>query len=140
MHCLRHLKGESGVDKRTTTLKFLIACALIAAMSQTAMAQIPEQCKGLQNVKDYKWEPNNVGNLSLSVLVHNEGPYDVIFASFFFDFYAGEHLKIGEGTTSIGRLTHEDEERLRISITTPGINIHDIHGITVARISCTVSR
>jgi hypothetical protein len=53
-------------------------------MSQTAMAQIPEQCKGLQNVKDYKWEPNNVGNLALSVLVHNEGPYDVIFCVIFF--------------------------------------------------------
>lgn len=65
-------------------MKFLIACALIAAMSQTAMAQIPEQCKGLQNVKDYKWEPNNVGNLALSVLVHNEGPYDVIFCVIFF--------------------------------------------------------
>ena len=35
-----------------------------------------------------------IGNL----LVGEDGADVVIFASFFFDFYAGEHLKIGEGT------------------------------------------
>jgi hypothetical protein len=73
-------------------LKFLIACALIAAMSQTAMAQIPEQCKNLQNVTDYEFERNNVGNLSLYALVHNDGPSDVTFAAFYFDFLADEHF------------------------------------------------
>jgi hypothetical protein len=130
--------GPLRAKEGKTQLKSLIACALIAAMSQTAMAQIPEQCINLQNVTDYKFERDNAGNLSLFAFIHNEGTSDVTYAAFYFDFYADEHLKIGEGNVSIGRLTHGDTERVRIYYTL-GLKINDIHGIRVACISCTLS-
>src|SRR5215469_4294917 len=107
-------------------MKFLIAGALIGAMSQTAMAQIQEQCKYLQNVTDFEFKPDKAGHFSLFALVHNEGPSDVIFAAFSFDFLADEHFKIGEGTTNIGRLIHGDTEPVQVSYPL-GLNISDIH-------------
>jgi hypothetical protein len=47
-------------------------------------------------------------------------------------------FKIGEGTTSIGRLIHGDTERVLINYTN-GLKINDIHGIRLARISCALS-
>lgn len=115
-------------------MKVLITCALIAAMSQTAMAQIPEQCKNLQNITDYEFKQDK----SLYALVHNDGPSDVTFAAFYFDLLADEHFKIGEGTASIQRLIHGDTEKMRIYYT-PGLNINDIHGVRLVRISCAIS-
>src|SRR4029077_20351537 len=89
-----------------------MACTLIAAMSETAVAQmIPEKCQNL-HVTNYELVPNNYGNLSLYALIHNDDPYNVTSASFYFDLLIGENFKIGEGSVSIGRLIHGDTERV----------------------------
>ena len=93
----------------------------------------------LQNVTDFKFEPDRAGHLSLSALVHNEGSSDVASAGFSFDFLADEHFKIGEGWANIGRLIHGDTEKILINISTPGLKIDDIHGIRLVRISCFLS-
>jgi hypothetical protein len=96
-------------------LKFLIACALIAAMSETAVAQIiPEKCRKL-HLTDFKFEQDNYGNILLYALVHNDDPYNVTFATFSFDLLIGEDLKVGEASTSIGRLMHGNKERVRVN-------------------------
>jgi hypothetical protein len=94
-------------------MNFLVACALIAAISVTAMAQmIPEKCQKL-DVTDYQFE-EDYGNLSLYALIHNNDPYNVTSAIFKFDLLIGENFKIGDGSVSIGRLMHGDTERVRI--------------------------
>ena len=61
-------------------LKFLTACALIAAMSETRMAQtIPEKCQNL-HVTDYELQQDNLGNVSIYALIHNDDPYNVTMA------------------------------------------------------------
>jgi hypothetical protein len=96
-------------------LKFLIACALIAAMSETGMAQmIPEKCQKL-HLTDFEFKQDQYGNILLSALVHNDDPYNVTFATFNFDLLVGEDFKVGEASTSIGRLMHRNKERVRVN-------------------------
>lgn len=96
-------------------LKFLIACALIAAVSETGMAQTaPQKCNKLQ-VTDFEFKYDKLGNISLFALVQNDAPYNVTYASFSFDLLVGENLKVGEASTSIGRLMHENKERVRVN-------------------------
>jgi hypothetical protein len=115
------ISAAPGVVKkggRTTTLKFLIACALIAAMSETAMAQQmtpPEKCQKL-NLTDFIFEHDQSGNIALYALVHNDAPYNLTSASFTFDLLVGD-LKVGEAwTNNIGRLSHGNKERVHINI------------------------
>jgi hypothetical protein len=97
-------------------VKFLIACALTAAMSQTAMAQtIPEKCQKL-HLTDFTFEHDRYGNISLYAFVHNDDPYNVTSASFNFDLLVGEDLKVGEGWTNIGRLMHGNKEKVRVNL------------------------
>ena len=119
--------------------KFLIACALIGAMSETAAAQtIPEKCQNL-HVTDYEFKPNNYGNLSLYALIHNDDPYNVTLATFYFDLLIDENLKIGEGSVSIGRLMRGDTERVLIHYTA-NQNIQGVAtAIRLVRISCNFS-
>jgi hypothetical protein len=99
-------------------LKFLIACALIGAMCETAVAQrIPEKCQNL-HVTNYEFKRNNDGNPSLYALIHNDDPYNVTLASFYFDLLIDQNFKIGEGSVSIGRLMHGDTEKVFIYYTT----------------------
>jgi hypothetical protein len=98
-------------------LKFLIACALIAAMSETAMAQMkpdPEKCRKL-HLTDFTFTQDTNGNISLSALVHNDDPYNVTSASFSFDLLVGEDFKVGEASTMMGRLMHGNKERVRLN-------------------------
>jgi hypothetical protein len=96
-------------------VKFLIACALIAAMSQTAMAQttIPEKCQNL-HVTDYPSQLDNVGNLILYAVIKNDDPFDSLYATFYFDLLICENFTIGQGPASIQRLLQGDSERERI--------------------------
>jgi len=114
-------------------LKFLIACALIAAMSETAMAQQmmpPEKCQKL-NLTDFIFEHDQSGNIALYALVHNDDPYNLTSASFHFDLLVGD-LKVGEAwTNNIGRLRSGNKERVRINISS--IN-QDLKGYIAAEV------
>ena len=127
-HCVSSSsKAAPGVVKRGEYhLKFLIACALIAAMSETAIAQmVPEKCQKL-HLTDFIFEHDQSGNISLYALVHNDDPYNVTSARFNFDLLVGDDLKVGEAWTIIGRLM---QERVRINL---GIINQDIKGYIAA--------
>jgi hypothetical protein len=99
-------------------LKCLIACALITAISETAVAQmIPEKCQKLL-LDHYEFVEDKNGTWFLYVLVHNEDPYNVTSAAFSFDLLIGEDFKVGYGSANIQRLMHGNTERVRIIYTT----------------------
>jgi hypothetical protein len=105
-------------EGRTTTLKFLIACALITAISETAVAQtIPEKCQKLL-IDHYQFVQDKNGTWFLYALVHNEDPYNVSSAVFSFDLLVGENFKVGYGSAYIQRLMHGNTERVPITYTT----------------------
>jgi hypothetical protein len=120
--------------------KFLIACALIAAMSETAMAQttIPEKCQNL-HVTDYTIERNNSGSPTLYALVHNDDPYNATYAIFYFDLLIGENFKIGQGQGSIQRLLHGDTERIRIFYTSDRDIRDTLINLRLVSITCNFS-
>ena len=98
-------------------MKLLIACALIAAMPETAMAQTkPDKCQKL-DVSEYTFERDKNGTKILYALIRNDDPYTLNFASFSFDLLVGEKFKIGEGSANIQRLIPGDTERVRIFYT-----------------------
>jgi hypothetical protein len=101
-------------------LQFLIACALIAVMSETTMAQqmmSAEKCQKL-HLTDFTFERDQSGNQLLYALISNDTPYDLVSATFNFDLLVGQDLKVGEGTVYIGRLMHGNKERVRINYRT----------------------
>ena len=99
-------------------MKFLIACALIAAMSETAMAQmISEKCQKL-HLTDFTFEQDKSGTEGLYALVHNDDPYNLTSAQFNFDLLIGQDLKVGEGSAYIGRLMRGNKEIVRINYVT----------------------
>jgi hypothetical protein len=101
-------------EGRTTTLKFLIACALVTAISQTAVAQrITEKCQKLV-IDQYEFGEANYQNIPLYAFIRNDDPYTLTSASFYFDLYIGENFKVGDGSASIGRLMPGITERVPI--------------------------
>jgi hypothetical protein len=99
-------------------LKFLIACALITAISQTAVAQttpeMKEKCKQV-HVRFELGEIPKYGDIPLYASIRNDDPYTLTFASFYFDLYIGENFKVGDGSASIrGRLIPGTTEKVRV--------------------------
>jgi hypothetical protein len=127
-------------EARTTTLKFLIPCALIAAMSETAMAQttIPEKCQNL-HVTNYTSETDRAGNPTFYAFIQNDSLYNLINATFYFDLLSGENFKVGQGWASIQRLLHGDAEKKPINYSTD-LDIKDISiSIRLVSITCNFS-
>jgi hypothetical protein len=109
--------GQSSKEGRTTKLKFFIACALIAAMSETAVAQIPdEKCQKLIITK-YTSEQNNANpkHPYLYAVIRNDDPYNVTIATFYIDFLIENDFKVGEGTATIGRLMSGNTESVPVN-------------------------
>ena len=110
-------------------MKFLIACALITAISETAVAQIiPEKCQKLL-IDHYEFVEDKNGTWFLYALVHNEDAYNVTSAAFSFDLLIGEDFKVGYGSANIQRLMHGNTERVRIIYSTD----QDIKGYITTR-------